>query len=195
MVDNIETIKPFLKFNSDDDFYYLQLIRRKKENLSLSNNSKVVKNYYIDSIGYLESKYDEIKYLCDYFNARAYIRLNVRSYEQCSYQLLKQVTDQILNKAFRHCRRSAFNREAGRFNNAEVRKWVIDIDGEWNQSQIETIIKEVNNIQPIGVKCLGHIPTKNGVHIIITPFRSDVFKRNHPDIDVHKDNPTILYSI
>lgn len=32
MVDNLRLILPFLKFESEDDFYYLQILQRKKEN-------------------------------------------------------------------------------------------------------------------------------------------------------------------
>lgn len=31
-MDNIDKILPFLKFESEDDFYYLQILQRKKEN-------------------------------------------------------------------------------------------------------------------------------------------------------------------
>lgn len=49
MIDNIELILPFLKFESKDDFYYLQILQRKKENPQLGSNSRVIKNYYISS--------------------------------------------------------------------------------------------------------------------------------------------------
>jgi hypothetical protein len=32
MVDNFEKIIPLLKFDSEDDFYHLQILMRKKEN-------------------------------------------------------------------------------------------------------------------------------------------------------------------
>ena len=32
MIDNLELIKPLLSFSTGDDFYYLQILRRKKEN-------------------------------------------------------------------------------------------------------------------------------------------------------------------
>jgi hypothetical protein len=40
---------------------------------------------------------------------------------------------------------------------------------------------------------LDIIPTKNGVHIITRPFNLQKFKGFHPGMDVHKENPTLLY--
>ena len=37
------------------------------------------------------------------------------------------------------------------------------------------------------------IKTKSGIHIISAPFNLQKFREEFPDIDVHKDNPTILY--
>lgn len=42
-------------------------------------------------------------------------------------------------------------------------------------------------------KIYDYIPTKNGYHIITKPFNLKQFKDKYPDIDVHKNNPTILY--
>ena len=37
------------------------------------------------------------------------------------------------------------------------------------------------------------IPTKNGLHLICRPFNSAKFCHKYPEVDVHKDNPTILF--
>jgi hypothetical protein len=46
--------------------------------------------------------------------------------------------------------------------------------------------------KPIG-GCLMLI--KNGVHLITTPFNLQQFKEEYQDIDVHKNNPTLLYCL
>ena len=53
MINNIEIIKTLLEFNSQDEFYHLQVLKRKKENPELGSNSYVVKTYYVGSIEYL----------------------------------------------------------------------------------------------------------------------------------------------
>ena len=37
------------------------------------------------------------------------------------------------------------------------------------------------------------IPTKSGFHLITTPFDMSTFAKQYPNIDVHKNNPTLLY--
>ena len=37
------------------------------------------------------------------------------------------------------------------------------------------------------------VPTKSGVHLITWPFDLGQFKAKYPNIDVHKNNPTLLY--
>lgn len=80
MVDNFDLIKSLLKFESKDDFYYLQIIQRSKDNLDIGANNRLVRSYCIRSLEYFEGKKKEIKQMCSIFKARAYIHLNKRSY-------------------------------------------------------------------------------------------------------------------
>jgi hypothetical protein len=129
MVDNIEQISSLLNFESDDDFYHLQIIKRKKEHKDLGSNSACIKTYYVNSIDYLNMKYPEIKSLCDFHNARACINLNRRSFEKIGFHTLRKVTDQIMNKDFKSIRK-AYESVCGTYSNENQKKWIIDIDGE-----------------------------------------------------------------
>ena len=90
MVDNFKLIRNYLKFESEDDFYFLQIIKRKKDGpgpngikiTGTNNKSRTIKAYYISSVEYLDSIEAEVKHLCDYFNARAMITLSRRSYKK-----------------------------------------------------------------------------------------------------------------
>lgn len=75
MVDNFDLIKSLLKFESQDDFYYLQIIQRSKDNPDIGANNRLVRSYCIRSLEYFESKKKEIKQTCSRFKARAYIHL------------------------------------------------------------------------------------------------------------------------
>lgn len=55
------------------------------------------------------------------------------------------------------------------------------------------VIAEIESLPPDGTKLIKTISTQNGKHIITKPFRLDAFKKTFPDIDVHKNNPTVLY--
>ena len=184
-MNNIELIKPLLIFEDEDTFYHLQIIKRKKENKELGSNSYIVKTYYISSIEYLEFKMPEIIILCDFHNARACINLNKRSYEKLSYQMLKKVTDCILNKDFRSVRKS-YESVCGSFSNEkDNKKWILDID-ELDLQNYTDWIERLYKVYAL-------IPTKNGFHYIVAPFKLDEFKQRFPDIEVHKNNPTLLY--
>ena len=70
IINNIELIKPFLTFESDDTYYHFQILKRKKDceehDKGRNNNARCLRSYYINSIEYLEDRFDEIQKLCKY---------------------------------------------------------------------------------------------------------------------------------
>jgi hypothetical protein len=194
MIDNIAIIEKLLHFSSNDTFYHLQILKRKKEHPEIGRNSYVVKTYYISSLDYLNKKYPEIVELCKFHNARAYINLNPRSFETLAFQMLKKVTDQILNKDFKSVRK-AYESVSGQFGTGENKSWIIDIDfSETIDSvYIDSMTKYIESEMPEGEKIIAKIPTKNGIHLITRPFRLDSFSHTFSEVDVHKNNPTLLY--
>lgn len=194
MVDNLSIIKPLLNFESEDDFYYLQLLQRKKENPQLGSNSRVIKNYYIRSLDYLEERYDEIKSLCDEFNARAMLRLNKRSYRKVAFRTMVNVANTIANGEYQFIGK-CYDRACGETHNAGSNKtWILDFDNVNPDFVSEpSFIYWLSKFEPIGNKYLATIPSLTGYHMIVKPFDSKEFKRDFPHIDIHKDNPTNLY--
>jgi hypothetical protein len=196
MIDNLEKIITLLVFDSEDDFYHLQIIKRKKENPELGSNSYIVKTYYIRNIDQLRNHYGEIKCLCDFHNARGCINLNRRSFKKLSFQTLKKVSDQILNEDYKSVRK-AYNSVCGVYGNEPNKSWIIDIDHNDYDIQ-EKILDVIEGCNPKGGKYMAQIPTKNGIHFITKPFNLSEFQarifRVVDDIpDIHKNNPTILY--
>lgn len=200
MVNNFEQIKKLLKFESDDEFYFLQIIKRKKEHPDMPKSVKVVATHYIYSLDKLEELKDEIIHVCNYHNARAYLNLNRRSFKRLAFQMLKQVTNCILNEEYRYIRKS-YNTVCGRFSNEskETKTWIIDIDvlGHEGDQLCEHVDQVVRYLSPNeGVdKVITRLQTKNGWHLITKPFNTyDFYKTfSKEDIEIHKDNPTILY--
>lgn len=192
MIDNIEKILPFLIFESEDDFYYLQILQRKKENTELGSNSRVIKNYYITSQQYLLDKYKEIKELCEFFNARASIRLNKRSFEKVGFKTLENIANSMQNREYKFLSKS-YDRACGICNNDKNKKWLIDFDFHLENMDLESYKAYINCQQPEGNKILDKIVSKNGFHLITKPFNLETFKRDFPNIEIHKDNPTNLY--
>lgn len=192
-VNNFDSIINLLNFRTDDDFYHLQILKRKKEHPELGSNSYVVKTYYIRSLEYLNMRKDEIIALCKHHNARACINLNRRSFEKVAYNLLKKVCDQILNKDFMSARK-AYESVCGAHANEPDKKWVVDIDHK-DLVKVKVIQNDITNCEPNKRtdKTIAILETKNGFHLITSPFNQEEFKRFNPDIEIHKDNPTILY--
>jgi len=190
-IDNIDKILPFLNFESEDDFYYLQILQRKKENSQLGSNSRVIRNYYIKSTQYLLNRYDEIKKLCDVFNARAMIRLNKRSFEKVGFKTMENLAHTMMNKEYSFLNKS-YDRACGLGHNDSEKKWILDIDiiDEKFDREVQLFI---NNIIPAGGKILGNFKSKNGHHLITKPFNLQEFSQKYPNIEIHKDNPTNLY--
>ena len=189
-INNLQLIKPLLNFANDDVFYHPQILKRKKEHPSLGSNSYVVKTYYISSIEYLEFKMSEIIELCKFHQARAYINLIPRSFEKIAFHTLKKVTDCIMNKDYKSVRK-AYESICGKYGHGD-KIWVIDVDDR-DFNKVLKIGETVNKIESgNSVNVLEYIPTLNGFHILTKPFDKSVFSKIY-DLDIHTNNPTILY--
>lgn len=202
MIDVFEQIKPFLRFESEDDFYFLQILQRKKENPEIGSNSRVIKNYYITSLPYLEERYEEIKYLCQTFNARASLRLNKRSFKKVAFKALQNIANTMANGEYSALPK-AYDRACGDGHNDSQKKWIVDIDdkdghylvflNEDKEKFVTSLCEFINQCQPLGEeKILAQLPTKSGLHLITKPFDLAQFKLKY-QIDIHKDNPINLY--
>lgn len=211
MVDNFELIKPLLSFDKHGDFYFLQLLQRKKDGCNVPNSSdnqrRLVKDYHITSTEKLDSLRDEIISSCTETGARAYIRLNKRNYRTVSMAfaeetLMKARTNQEFGNTFNEIN-SVIGRypEPGKGN----KTWIVDIDNTNVDSKLVNDTKDiiVNYCQPFDVeKIVAVIPTKSGVHLITKSFNQETFYRmfsqfklsNENEVDIKKDNPTVLYA-
>lgn len=193
MVDNLDKILPLLKFESEDDFYYIQILQRKKENEKLGSNSRVIRNYYIKSQQYLIDRYDEIKQLCILFNARASIRLNKRSFEKTAFKALENIANSMRNREYKFINKS-YDRAVGQNHNDSNKKWILDIDDKnWSMHDSIKIADFLKELQPFGQKVITQIDSRSGFHIITSPFNVEEFNKKYTDIEIHKDNPTNLF--
>ena len=209
IINKLELIKPFLKFESNDIYYHLSILKRKKDCLehekARNNNSRCLKTYYISSIEYLEEKFPEIQKLCKHHQARAYINLNSKSYIKTAFEMNIKVAERMKNKQFEYIYRS-YESAAGMSDvNVGNIRWIVDIDEkeisplmlsyiEYHCAPFSNWTYNVDNdIDVFNSKILAKIPTKSGWHLITKPFNLQQFKQQYPDIDVQKNNPTLCY--
>lgn len=192
MIDNYGIIKPLLKWDKEDDFYYAIVLKRKKEHPELGNNSYQVKSYFLKSMEDLDKNYPEMKLFADILNARVYINLNRRSFETMAFQTMRKIVDQIMNKDYSQVKK-AYTSSCGSFNNEPKKRWIIDVDDK--DIDEREFVYAFEQCRPVeNKKYLATIPTKNGYHIITNPFDIQQFTTYKlPAYDLQKDNPTILY--
>ena len=194
-VDNFKQIRNLLEFRSEDDFYFLQVLQRKKDHNQTvngtNNNSRLIKAYYINSFDYYDFIEDEVKNMCDVYQARACINLNRRSYYRTAFHTLKKVSDQIMNGYYSNVRK-AYDSCAGKYSNESNKKWIIDID-HVGRDVNDMILFAERQCMPEGDKFIANVPSKNGFHIIMRPFDIQKFRYKYSDVEIHKNNPTNLY--
>jgi len=192
MINNLEQIKPFLEFDSEDEFYYLQIIRRRKDNPHLKGNHNVISHYYIKSIEDLEQKMEEIIGICDGANARAYIYLNRRSFKRCLKEYNYKAAKQELNNHIPIVSQT-YHSVMGKFSSEENKLWIVDVD-DIDVGDGPVISDFLDTLYPRGVrKTQAVLKTKNGFHLITKGFNLGDFRKRYKDVDVKKDGPTILY--
>lgn len=202
MIDNFELIKPLLTFPNDDIYYHLQILRRGKDHPELPAANRMIKSYFICSLEGLDYVEQEIKDLCKFFGARAYINLAPKSIKKTTMLQLKYLAERVYMGDFKKIWKS-WNTCAGEIKGEESR-WVVDIDAKTYDEifHIQKISKEISDFiekcepdtSPL-LKVIADIPTKSGCHLITTPFNFQQFKEQYPDVDVHKNNPTLLYCL
>lgn len=199
-INNYENLRKLLKFESKDDYYFLQIIQRRKDNLGMKCDARGIKSYYIISLEMLDDLMDEIINLCKFFNARAYLNVNVRSWKTSVIKTVSNLVDRLGSDSLVRSN-SIFDRVSSSCQKTNLGKdklWVIDIDKIGiTENELEDITNVINKVSPdLGnkVKCIN--PTKSGYHIITSPFNVSEFRKIHSDSDIEikkSEVPTLLY--
>ena len=105
IVDNFEMLKDYMEFSSPDDVYFVQVIKRWKDNKdkpdadawkaagkakgSYHAGAEYLNYYLIHSAAELEALKPDIVKACSYNNARAYISINSRKQSQVNQYMAK----------------------------------------------------------------------------------------------------------
>lgn len=205
-IDNFDIVSKAMKFNSDDDVYFAQIVKRRKDNMDqyFANNAADYLTYYLfKSVEELNSKKEEIKAICTKTNSRAYIYLNSRS-----SKAINDYAENMLKNRFKKHRGLMYKQgheievAAGQSKDWDDRTiCFIDVD-----SNDENVYRKVSE----KIKNAGIIPietyrsTNNGWHIIIgdkekakTLDFSDIDNGNSfgkfATVSLEIDKPTILY--
>lgn len=197
-VNNFDIIKPLLNFTSEDDFYFIQILKRRKENPDMKTGVAVIKEYFVDSLEYLDKKMDDMIEMATKHNARVTIRLNKRSYKKTAMKTLVDVAQKIEAGQFKAVKKS-FSSAAGKYSADRDKTWILDIDQEDIEDYglvadlIIDIKTALDSARPEGEKLVARIPSATGFHLIVRPFDVRVLNDRLALIEIKKDNPTNLY--
>jgi hypothetical protein len=143
----------------------------------------------VDSVEYLEKRYDEIKTLCEVFKARAYIHIQKQNHFDVGMEMIKSIVDRV--QSGQSNQKNVFDSVVGSLKTNEKR-WIVDIDTK-DEIVREDIRAFINGLRPDGYKCICEIQTKSGYHLITKKFDVVEFKKKYPEIDIQRKNPTLLY--
>lgn len=196
-IDNFNAVAPWFDNPSDQgDFFFVQVMQRNKEKNNVSSSGYVIKDYHFFDKETFLSKKEEITTLCKAFNARAYFWINPRNCKEVQYEIIREALEAIelgTHKLFKCVSRALGRKRCNKYKS----KWILDFDTkDW--SLINKYLDLVRKCRPNVNKILYYVPTVNGIHVITLGFDLEQFKQELAiakldNIDIHKDNPTILY--
>jgi hypothetical protein len=205
MQDNFDQISSLLDFSEPNTFYFIQLLKRRKENPEMKTGVQVIDNFYIYNSSDLQKMKDRIIERCVKHNARAYINLNRLDLEKIAMYTAKTIIDYIIAKDFKSVK-NIYATVCGSHHSDKSKKWLIDIDAEFleRKDEIYQIVEKLHEeVTKSNYKILAEIPTKSGVHIITNPFNIEKFRKilleratsQTLSIDVQKNSTTVLYIV
>ena len=95
IVNNFNEIKELLIKEDPYDFWFGQIIKRKKDNPLMDRSERIIKSYNFSNHDKLLDRMDEIMSICEYNNARFYLNPNIRNIKLCNIRLIQSLMQSI----------------------------------------------------------------------------------------------------
>jgi len=178
-VNNFDAIKVIfdLLIPTTDNFWFGQIIKRRKDNPDLDRSERMIKSYYIRDYSHLKEAEDNIISICKLNHARFYLNPNIRSWNNVALELISATAKAVKDKQASSIT-TKIDSICGYLMCSNTPKiWVIDCDSPFD----DNIMHAVND------KFITTLPTVNGKHILTYPF---------PKFDkemIHTNSPTLIY--
>ena len=201
LVDNFELLGEYLfderRPLTEDEFYFLQILVRGKDGNHVSGNNKnrLVKYYVIRSKQQLFELKDEIVGICGVVNGRAYIHPTRRSLKEVANRALEDTAHTFVSQNWIGLR-GVYSTASGQSYVSNDKQFVVDLD----DFEYEDVLKVAEFVDTLrgrrddrGRIAQKAVPTKHGYHLITNAFDVEQFTKQYPGIDIHKNNPTLLY--
>lgn len=195
MINNFETIKNHLIFPNERSFYFIQILKRKKENPEMKSYSLPIESFYIFSVEQFERVMPHIIEKCEQNRARAYIKMNTLDANSVGLEAISVLTQELRQGNWKSLSK-AFNSACGICGKQDgtEKLYLVDVD-EKEYNTVMGIENFINSLNPTDnknkIKMI--VPTKNGWHLLSTGFDMQTFKQTYSNVDVHKDGIVLLY--
>jgi hypothetical protein len=203
MVNNFKQVKNILSFEDKNDFYLVEIIKRKKDNShdsSFKKNEKHIKRFYINNLEDFDEKQNSIIETCIRNNARAYIKLNKRNHKHIAKVMNVKLAEILLHDNNDEYKRleTLYSKVTGKYFVNNDKKFIIDLDEKdlHLKEEILTYLKTHNDFKFSLHKedlVIDTFPSNTGLHIVTKKFNLNIFKKKYPNIDVHSDNMVLLF--
>lgn len=193
-IDNFYKIECLIRFdNLENSFYVVSIVKRRKDNPDMISSSARVDTFFIDFSREkgLDHYMERIKDSCIRNNARAYVLLDAVCYKKVAINLAKYCLEAIENGSFFGVK-NAYASIACQIKSRHPlvkKRWVIDVDTLDIEKQSEITMQATHTYN----MCQAILDTKNGLHLIVSPFDSRDFEKKYPEIEIKKHSPTLLY--
>lgn len=209
-VDNFDVLQQLFSFEDQHDFYYVYILKRRKENPDMTKGEQFIKEYLMKSHDDFYRLKEEIVNIAEENNARVYVSLNkknlikigryiaariltnsLKEYKRSDIQIEFSNTNDILQNVNRIMSSVLSETASGtqrRFLDSEISKCDADsrqnkkwlIDLDWDLVPIEQNI--VESIERNGGRVLLKYRTPNGYHLAVTPFNKSEFTKDLKDV-------------
>ena len=195
-IDKFDAIGEKMDFSDPNLFYFIQIIKRKKDNNpDTTKSSKLIKSYSVFNRAYLDSHKEEMIEIAKLFNARIYISVNQKNKEKVFKQVLSDLSLKNLHGNFDFA--NAIDSAIGSNFEHSTKKFLVDIDTK-DPDIVSRVVNDVNNyVYPPTTeeRIVKIVPTIQGFHIICKPCRlGDLAGRYEDGIVSYQSNSnTLLY--
>lgn len=211
-VNNFNRIRNHLKFDDPDKFYFIEVLKRKKDfgyNINgTNNNNRLISYYCVDSLDKYEHIQEEVVQICDATGARCMIHLNRRSFRKVYRELQDILKDynyeQRYNLMYRTYSSACGQEDVRAEKSGEINcLWDYDSDDS-DDLGVPTVEEIVSILKEIDSREIFTVPSKSGYHIITKRINMKKVWE-HPNFEnflkpllneknqPHKNSPTNLY--
>lgn len=198
MIDNWKAVKDLLTFESDDDYYFLEVLQRRKdypaELQPKVKDHMMLASWFITSKEKLDRVEEEAKALCRLKGARAYLNPSVKSKKRTTVLLMRECLSMMENDDFSKVE-SKLASAAGQCSGSKDRRmFLVDVDTK-DSSTLELVLSLIEAVAPEAKHWT--MPTVHGYHVVSTPFDvkkfNDLGGRLLKNVEIKHNCPALLY--